>query len=145
METDGLAHRLPDPDFRGCIQVDADFENLTQEGQVVTFGGIEEWKFVTSDKKTIDLQLDEPLFICIGRDWPHKYKEDGENPFPPADIGCLDEEPVCGYCERPGMYSTLASNTDHELTSSSSRFSSQSLWLALVVQHSPSTELQVGV
>ena len=106
-ETDGMAHRLPDPDFRGCIEVDADFENLTQEGQVVTFGGIEEWKFVTSDKKTIDLRLDEPLYICIGRDKPYKDSEDGDNPFPPADLACLDEEPVCGYCERPGMYNTL--------------------------------------
>ena len=101
-ETDGLAQPLPDG-WRGCFEIDPDFENATQEGQVVTFGGsITEWAFVSSDSELIDLDLDEPLFICLGGDRKNKDSSDDEGPFPPEYLEC-DDDPVCGYCERPGM------------------------------------------
>ena len=88
-DTDGLAQPLPSPDWNGCIEVAANFYEV-----------IDEWIFVSSDGSAngnVDLEIDEPLFVCVGDDMDMdnldlKDEPEDSDPFP------RDEEN--GYCER---------------------------------------------
>lgn len=100
--TDGMAQPLPDPNFRGCIEVQPEF-NSPHPFFAFVYEKIKEWQFVTRGGSTVDLNMTQPLFICMGGSTSPNDAANAE-PFPRVDnLGDCDdlEYPVCGYCERP--------------------------------------------